>query len=108
MERVEPKPEVLRLSLYVALVKFERMELVFEKGTELGVARFVPVIAERSERGRGCRRQSRRRGGKHSEKAEPASPPINGAAGGWLLCRKSDTAQRKNPATGLSGKHPSE
>jgi 16S rRNA (uracil1498-N3)-methyltransferase len=50
-ERVEPKPERLRLTLYVAVVKFERMEWIFEKGTELGVARFVPVIADRSEKG---------------------------------------------------------
>jgi 16S rRNA (uracil1498-N3)-methyltransferase len=50
-ERLDPKPEVLRLSLYVALVKFERMEWIFEKGTELGVARFVPVLADRSEKG---------------------------------------------------------
>jgi 16S rRNA (uracil1498-N3)-methyltransferase len=50
-DRIEPKPEVLRLSLYIALVKFERMEWIFEKGTELGVARFIPVLADRSEKG---------------------------------------------------------
>jgi 16S rRNA (uracil1498-N3)-methyltransferase len=50
-ERIEPKPELLSLTLYIAIVKFERMEWIFEKGTELGVAQFVPVIATRSEKG---------------------------------------------------------
>ena len=50
-DRIEPKPQALRLSLYIAIVKFERMEWIFEKGTELGVMRFIPVITDRSEKG---------------------------------------------------------
>jgi len=41
----------LDLTLYLSLIKFDRMEMVFEKATELGVARIVPVIARRSEKG---------------------------------------------------------
>jgi 16S rRNA (uracil1498-N3)-methyltransferase len=51
VEPVAAKPEAARVSLYVALIKFERMEWIYEKATELGVARIVPVVAERSERG---------------------------------------------------------
>jgi len=37
-----------KLTLYVALLRPERFEWVLQKGTELGVAAFVPVICERS------------------------------------------------------------
>jgi 16S rRNA (uracil1498-N3)-methyltransferase len=50
----EELPAILppaRLHLYLALVKFDRFELAVEKATELGAARIVPVIANRSERG---------------------------------------------------------
>lgn len=40
-----------RVTLYLALVKFDRFELAVEKATELGVDRIVPVIANRSDRG---------------------------------------------------------
>ncbi len=39
----------LRLRLYVALMRAERFEWVLQKGTELGVAAFVPVVCERSK-----------------------------------------------------------
>jgi 16S rRNA (uracil1498-N3)-methyltransferase len=39
------------LTLLVALVKFERLELLFEKATELGVGTIRLVKAERSEKG---------------------------------------------------------
>ena len=42
-----PEPEV-QLALYQSLIRANRFDLVLEKGTELGVARFVPVIAARS------------------------------------------------------------
>ena len=48
---VSPRPAPVRLTLLVSLVKFERMEWILEKGTELGVERFIPVMADRSERG---------------------------------------------------------
>jgi 16S rRNA (uracil1498-N3)-methyltransferase len=37
-----------KLTLYVALLRSERFEWVLQKGTELGVSAFVPVICERS------------------------------------------------------------
>src|SRR6185437_7163459 len=43
-----PLPEV---TLFLALIKFERFEWAVEKAVELGVTRIVPVNASRSERG---------------------------------------------------------
>src|SRR3954467_4543569 len=37
-----------KLTLYVALLRSERFEWVLQKGTELGVSAFVPLICERS------------------------------------------------------------
>jgi 16S rRNA (uracil1498-N3)-methyltransferase len=37
-----------KLTLYVALLRPERFEWILQKGTELGVSAFVPVICERS------------------------------------------------------------
>jgi 16S rRNA (uracil1498-N3)-methyltransferase len=45
---VEPP---VKVTLLAALFKFDRFEWMVEKATELGVARIVPVVAERSERG---------------------------------------------------------
>jgi 16S rRNA (uracil1498-N3)-methyltransferase len=42
-----PEPRV-RLVLYQSLVKGERFDWVLEKGTELGVAGFVPLLARRN------------------------------------------------------------
>ncbi len=36
------------LTLYMALLKGKKMDIVFQKGTELGVSRFVPIVTERS------------------------------------------------------------
>jgi 16S rRNA (uracil1498-N3)-methyltransferase len=44
----EPKAEI---ALCAALIKFDHFEWMIEKATELGVARIVPVIAARSEKG---------------------------------------------------------
>jgi 16S rRNA (uracil1498-N3)-methyltransferase len=41
----EPSVEI---TLYPALIRANRFDLILEKGTEIGVARFVPVIAARS------------------------------------------------------------
>jgi 16S rRNA (uracil1498-N3)-methyltransferase len=38
----------LKLTLYVALLRGERFEWVLQKGTELGVTAFVPVVCQRS------------------------------------------------------------
>jgi len=43
-----PPPEI---TLYAALIKFDRFEWLIEKATELGVSRLVPVDAERTEKG---------------------------------------------------------
>jgi len=45
-----PAP-LVRTTLLVALIRFERFELILEKATELGVERMIPVRAERSEKG---------------------------------------------------------
>lgn len=36
------------IALYVALMKGKKVELVLQKGTELGVSRFVPMVTRRS------------------------------------------------------------
>lgn len=45
---LSPGEPALRLTLYVALLKADRFELVLQKGTELGVAEFVPLLTARS------------------------------------------------------------
>ena len=45
---VLPEPAV-ELALYQALIRANRFELVLEKGTEVGVSRFVPVVSGRSQ-----------------------------------------------------------
>ena len=39
----------LEITLALAVFKFDRMEWAIEKGTELGVSRIVPLIAQRSD-----------------------------------------------------------
>jgi 16S rRNA (uracil1498-N3)-methyltransferase len=51
IEELLSTPEVVHLTLLLALVKFDRFEMALEKGTEAGVAVFIPVLAERSEKG---------------------------------------------------------
>jgi 16S rRNA (uracil1498-N3)-methyltransferase len=51
IEELAAGPELPRICLYLALIKFERFEWAVEKATELGVTRVVPVEANRSERG---------------------------------------------------------
>ena len=38
----------LAITLYQGLMKADRFEYVLQKGTELGIARFVPIISERT------------------------------------------------------------
>jgi 16S rRNA (uracil1498-N3)-methyltransferase len=47
-EQVEVR-QVAPITLLLAIFKFDRMEWAIEKCTELGVARIVPVIAQRTE-----------------------------------------------------------
>ena len=47
-ERASPPEPALELVLYQSLVRPQRFDLVLEKGTELGVARFVPLVSGRA------------------------------------------------------------
>lgn len=38
----------ITFTLYQAILKKDKMEWIFEKGTEVGVARFVPIVSERA------------------------------------------------------------
>jgi len=49
-EEISPAPELRRVTLYLGIFKFDRMEWAIEKAVELGVARIVPVIARRTEK----------------------------------------------------------
>src|SRR3990172_8834368 len=49
MERPSPPEPALELVLYQSLVRPQRFELVLEKGTELGVSRFVPLVSGRAQ-----------------------------------------------------------
>jgi len=51
LHEIEPTPELSTITLYAALIKFERLEWAIEKATELGVSRIVPVETTRSEQG---------------------------------------------------------
>jgi 16S rRNA (uracil1498-N3)-methyltransferase len=50
-EELDAGPPAPDITLYLALIKFDRFEWAVEKATELGVTRIVPVAAVRSERG---------------------------------------------------------
>jgi 16S rRNA (uracil1498-N3)-methyltransferase len=47
--QTEVKDTELKLTLLLAVFKFDRMEWAIEKCTELGVAKIVPVIAQRTD-----------------------------------------------------------
>ncbi len=51
IEPVETAELAVRITLYPALIKFDRLEWMIEKTTELGVERIRPVEAARSEKG---------------------------------------------------------
>jgi 16S rRNA (uracil1498-N3)-methyltransferase len=51
IEEIPAGPQVPDVTLYLALIKFERFEWAVEKATELSVTRIVPVEANRSEHG---------------------------------------------------------
>ena len=54
IETLEAPPSAVRLVLLASLVKFDRMDWMIEKATELGVEAIVPVCAQRSEKGLGA------------------------------------------------------
>ena len=47
--RSDPSPPLPTLTLVLSIFKFDRMEWAIEKCVELGAARIVPVIAQRTE-----------------------------------------------------------
>jgi 16S rRNA (uracil1498-N3)-methyltransferase len=51
LEPLSAPPPSPQVTLYAALIKSDRFEWLIEKATELGVARIVPVIADRAEKG---------------------------------------------------------
>jgi 16S rRNA (uracil1498-N3)-methyltransferase len=51
LEQLAPEPDGPRVTLLLSLIKFERLETVIEKATELGVTDIVFVKSERSEKG---------------------------------------------------------
>lgn len=95
---------VLPVELLLAIFKFDRMEWALEKATELGVARIVPVIAQRTEKhlaqaaqkrverwrkiAREAAQQSRRAA--PPEVADPAALKEVVAGGGIVLAETED------------------
>ena len=51
VEPLAPEPQSPAITIFAALIKFDRFEWLVEKATELGVARIVPVDADRAEEG---------------------------------------------------------
>jgi len=51
VEELEAASALPPITLYVALIKFDRFEWMVEKATEIGVERIVPVEAARTEQG---------------------------------------------------------
>jgi 16S rRNA (uracil1498-N3)-methyltransferase len=80
VEALDPPPAPVRLTLFAALIKFDRFEWLVEKATELGVAAIVPVNAARSEKGllEAARKRAerwRRIAHESSEQARRLGPP---------------------------------
>lgn len=47
------RPALMRrrvVTLFPALIKKDKLEWIFQKATEIGIARFVPILTERSEK----------------------------------------------------------
>lgn len=47
-KRPSPNEPIVQLTLYQALMKRDKFEWVLQKGTEIGVSHFVPIITQRS------------------------------------------------------------
>lgn len=50
LETHSVKPIPTKLSLAVSLIKKDNFEWVIQKGTELGVSEFIPLVSDRSEK----------------------------------------------------------
>jgi 16S rRNA (uracil1498-N3)-methyltransferase len=51
VEPLAPEPPSPEITIFASLIKFDRFEWLVEKATELGVARIIPVDADRTEEG---------------------------------------------------------
>lgn len=51
LEKLEPEPARVRVTLCASLIKFDHFEWMVEKTTELGVYEIQPVVAARTDRG---------------------------------------------------------
>ncbi len=51
VEELEPAREPAYVRLYLALIKFDRLEWAIEKATELGVSEIIPLDTTRSDEG---------------------------------------------------------
>ena len=85
IEALDTPKAPARLTLFIALIKFDRFEWLVEKATELGVAAIVPVNATRSEKGlaEAARKRAerwRRIARESSQQARRLSPPEIGDA----------------------------
>src|SRR5690606_11864150 len=47
-KRPSPNEPTVQLTLYQALMKRDKFEWVLQKGTEIGVSHFVPLVTQRS------------------------------------------------------------
>jgi len=54
LEKVSDRPPAVHLSLLISLIKFDRLEWILEKATELGVCSFILIEADRCEKGLAC------------------------------------------------------
>ena len=84
LEKLDAPPAPLRLTLFAALIKFDRFEWLVEKATELGAATIAPVNAARSEKGlaEAARKRAerwRRIAHESSQQARRVGPPEIGA-----------------------------
>ena len=79
----------MRSTLYQSLIRANRFDLVLEKGTEIGVSRFVPVITARSQvQGNGEPSGARERAlGAHRRRGGGAVRPRARSAGRSARCR---------------------
>lgn len=85
IEAVEPPVQMV---LCASIIKFDHFEWMIEKATELGVARIVPVIATRTERGleKAAHKRLerwRRIGLEASQQSRRAHLPVIGEAASW-------------------------
>jgi 16S rRNA (uracil1498-N3)-methyltransferase len=80
LEEELPASSLLQITLVLAVIKFDRMEWAIEKCTELGVSRFVPLLAARTDTHLAAAARKRverwqRIAREASEQSRRASPP---------------------------------